>query len=272
MCGSSQLTTSVCREDGESTGITLLDYVSLADGNLLHMLQPERATYLIFTWLEIVAHRELVDQTLGASRKDGVSHTLRAAYRAVYAQLLVDRLKFLSFFLHSAQIPEPIAVLCTAIFRLCLILVYKYPEPIAAVYTAIFPLCLVLYYKFPDFLTEYLLSELVTVLRITGYLLTFLINLPGLYTLALAAATATTEATRGEHDGSEAVSQEAPPPPQGRKAGGQQANAAMLWSARATQHLPTFGLAANLQYNVELIMNVVQYICITAVKRLRVVK
>uniref|UniRef100_A0A5K3G506 Not1 domain-containing protein n=1 Tax=Mesocestoides corti TaxID=53468 RepID=A0A5K3G506_MESCO len=133
---------------------------------------------------------------------------LREAYRAVYAQLLVDILKFLSFYLHSAQIPEPIAVLYTAIFRLCL----------------------VLYYKFPD---------------------------------ALAAATATTEATRGEHNGSKAVAQEAPHPPQGRKAGGQQANAAMLCSARATQHL------ANLQNNVELTMNVVLYICITAVKTLR---
>uniref|UniRef100_A0A5K3G284 Not1 domain-containing protein n=1 Tax=Mesocestoides corti TaxID=53468 RepID=A0A5K3G284_MESCO len=58
-------TTSVRNDGGESTGITLLDYVPLADGNLLHMLQPERATNLIFTWLEIVAHRELVDQTLG---------------------------------------------------------------------------------------------------------------------------------------------------------------------------------------------------------------
>uniref|UniRef100_A0A5K3G3H9 Not1 domain-containing protein n=1 Tax=Mesocestoides corti TaxID=53468 RepID=A0A5K3G3H9_MESCO len=95
------------------------------------MLQPERLTNLIFTWLEIVAHQVLVDQTLGASRKDGVSHTLRAAYRAVYAQLLVDMLKFLSFYIHSAQLPEPISVLCTAIFRLCLILVYKNPEPIA---------------------------------------------------------------------------------------------------------------------------------------------
>uniref|UniRef100_A0A5K3FZH7 Not1 domain-containing protein n=1 Tax=Mesocestoides corti TaxID=53468 RepID=A0A5K3FZH7_MESCO len=90
-----------------------------------------------------------------------------------------------------------------------------------------------------------------------------------LYTSALAAATAATQATRGEHDGSEAVSQEAPPPPQGKKAGGQQANAGMLCSARATQHLATFGLAANLQYNVELTMNVVLYICITAVKTLR---
>ncbi|VDD79073.1 unnamed protein product [Mesocestoides corti] len=110
---------------------------------------------------------------------------------------------------------------------------------------------------------------MVTVLRLTGFLLTFLIDNPGLYTSALAAATATTQATRGEHDGSEAVSQEAPPPPQGKKAGGQQANAAMLWSARATQHLATFGLAANLQYNVEFLMNVVLYFCITAVKRLR---
>uniref|UniRef100_A0A5K3G240 Rad21_Rec8 domain-containing protein n=1 Tax=Mesocestoides corti TaxID=53468 RepID=A0A5K3G240_MESCO len=116
------------------------------------------------------------------------------------------------------------------------------------------------------------LPELVTVLRLTGFLLTFLIDNPGLYTSALAAATATTQATRGEHDGSEAVSQEAPPPPQGKKAGGQQANAAMLWSARATQHLATFGLAANLQYNVEFLMNVVLYFCITAVKRLRDVK
>ncbi|VDD84597.1 unnamed protein product [Mesocestoides corti] len=121
-------TTSVRNDGGESTGITLLDYVPLADGNLLHMLQPERATNLIFTWLEIVAHRER----------------------------------------------------CVAS-----------PDPLNA------------------------------------------------------------------------VSQEAPPPPQGRKAGGQQANAGMLCSARATQHL------ANLQYNVELTMNVVLYICITAVKTLR---
>ncbi|VDD75907.1 unnamed protein product [Mesocestoides corti] len=358
MCGSVKETSSGRSEGEESTGLTLLEYVPLAYGNLLHMLRPERATNFIFAWLEIVAHREFVDQTLGASRKDGVSPTLRAAYRAVYAQLLVDILKFLSFYLQNALLPKPIACLYTATFRLCLVLFHDFPDFVTeycVLLSNIVPsdslqlrnlllsaeprrgvpstdplnvssrhyhvsriiappvdqlsqledpsgYCMeagerlppILRGEIDTYLTSRapvkLLSELVTMLRLTDSLLTFLINPPGLYTSALAAATAATQTTRGEHDGGEAVSQEAPPQPQGKKAkkaaaakaaaaaaqqqailsaAGQQANAAMLWSARATQHLSTFGLADNLHYNVELMMNVVLYICITAVKTLR---
>ncbi|VDD84556.1 unnamed protein product [Mesocestoides corti] len=193
-------TTSVRNDGGESTGITILEYVPLADGNLLHMLQPERATNFIFGWLDIVTHRELVDQTLGASKKDGVSHTLRAAYRAVYAQLLVDRLKFLSFYLHTESRRRSFGLL-HASRRM----------------TATHSLWRNRHVR-GDLCTGQSASRTGDCVRITGFLLTFLIDNPGLYTSALAASTAATEATRGEHDGSEALSQEAPPPPHGKKA------------------------------------------------------
>ncbi|VDD78697.1 unnamed protein product, partial [Mesocestoides corti] len=352
-CKSVKETPSGHSEGEESTGLTLLEYVPLAFGNLLHMLRPERATHFIFGWLELVANREFVDQTLGASRQDGVSSTLRAAYRAVYAQLLVDMLKYLSFYLQNALVMNSIIVFYTAAFKLCGRLYYNFPDFLSE-YCVLFssilssnslqlrnlilsaeprrgisstaPLngphvdqltqledpsgyCMEAGERLPPILRSEidaylanrtpvkLLSDLVTMLRSTDSLLTFLINPPGLYTSALAAATAVTTATaatqstRVEHGGSKAAFQEAQHRPQGKKAkkaaaakaaaaaaaeaaaaqqqailsaAGQQANAAMLWSARATQHLATFGLADNLHYNVELMMNVVLYICITA--------
>lgn len=53
------------------------------------------------------------------------------------------------------------------------------------------------------------------------------------------------------------------------KAAAQQTFAATLTAARSTQALATFGLADAMHYNVELMMNLVVYICITAVKSLR---
>lgn len=47
------------------------------------------------------------------------------------------------------------------------------------------------------------------------------------------------------------------------------ATAASLWSARATQQLATFGLSDGMHYNVELMMNLVLYVCITAIRNLR---
>ncbi|VDK44141.1 unnamed protein product, partial [Dibothriocephalus latus] len=62
---------------------------------------------------------------------------LRAAYQATYAQLLVDLLKFLGYFLQNALLTKPVQCLYTATLRLFLVLFYDFPEFISD-YCALF--------------------------------------------------------------------------------------------------------------------------------------
>lgn len=105
--------------------LTLQQYLPIAYGHLLHILRPERATNFIFAWVEMVAHRRLVDKLLATSNG---SPLLRAAYRATYAQLLVDLMRFLTFYLQNALLPKPIVALYSATFRLCLVLFHDFPD------------------------------------------------------------------------------------------------------------------------------------------------
>ncbi len=348
--------------------ITLHEYIPLAFGQLLHILRPERATNFIFAWLEMVAHRRLVDKLLGPA-PDAIPARLRTAYRATYAQLLVDLLKFLSFYLQNALLPKPIVCLYTATFRLCLVLFHDFADFVSE-YCVLFcdlvpsnslqlrnlllsaepkrgvpttdPLNVSFYcrysmqsrnckcrtnvlYRFslqtpqidqldqledpigycmdagsrlPPVLRNEIdsyiasrapvkfLSELVTMLRRTDNLYSLLVSPPSLITSAVASVAAVTSNTGKEDE--EASS--GTPAPTGKKAkkaaaakaaalaaqqqaaitaAAQQTNAATLWSARATQMLATFGLTNVMHYNVELMMNLVLYVCITAIKELR---
>lgn len=116
--------------DGGRAGLTLQQQLPLAFCHLLHCLRPERATAFVFSWLEMLAHRWFVGPILAAP----VAPELRSTYQAVYAQLLVDLLKFLGYFLQNALMPKPIQCLYKATLRLFLVLIHDFPDFVSDYY------------------------------------------------------------------------------------------------------------------------------------------
>lgn len=109
---------------------TLREQLPIIFCHLLHCLRPERATAFVFSWLEMLAHRWFVGRMLSTSG----SPKLRAAYQAMYAQLLVDLLKFLGYFLQNALMPRSIQCLYKATLRLMLVLIHDFPEFVSDYY------------------------------------------------------------------------------------------------------------------------------------------
>ncbi|THD26199.1 CCR4-NOT transcription complex subunit 1 [Fasciola hepatica] len=110
--------------------LTLQQQLPLIFCHLLHCLRPERASAFVFAWLEMLAHRWFVDRILSAPGPP----ELRAAYQAMYAQLLVDLLKFLAYFLQNAVMVKPIQCLYKATLRLFLVLIHDFPEFVSDYY------------------------------------------------------------------------------------------------------------------------------------------
>ncbi|KAF7231942.1 hypothetical protein EG68_05811 [Paragonimus skrjabini miyazakii] len=112
------------------SNLTLQQQLPLVFCHLLHCLRPEKATAFVFSWLEMLAHRWFVGRILAAPGPP----QLRAAYQAMYAQLLVDLLKFLGYFLQNALMPKPIQCLYKATLRLFLVLIHDFPEFVSDYY------------------------------------------------------------------------------------------------------------------------------------------
>ncbi|TNN05691.1 CCR4-NOT transcription complex subunit 1 [Schistosoma japonicum] len=110
--------------------LTLQQQLPLIFCHLLHCLRPEKATAFVFSWLEMLAHRWFVGRILSAP---GLPK-LRAAYQAMYAQLLADLLKFLGYFLQNALMPKSIQCLYKATLRLLLVLIHDFPEFVSDYY------------------------------------------------------------------------------------------------------------------------------------------
>lgn len=110
--------------------LTLQQQLPLIFCHLLHCLRPERASAFVFAWLEMLAHRWFVGRILSAPGPP----ELRSAYQAMYAQLLVDLLKFLAYFLQNAVMVKPIQCLYKATLRLFLVLIHDFPEFVSDYY------------------------------------------------------------------------------------------------------------------------------------------
>ncbi|VDM33581.1 unnamed protein product [Hydatigera taeniaeformis] len=322
--------------DVQLRNLTLHEYIPIAFGKLFHMLRPTRVAKFTLAFLEMIGHRCFVSHTLGAS----VSPRLRAAYRAVYAQLLADMLNYLAFYLQNAIALKHVTSLFIATFRLYLVLFHDFPDfisdyclffcniisssaiqlrnlilsseprrgvsstdplnappvnqlsqledPVGYTMEAGSRLPPVLRSEIDSYLSSRspakLLSELGLMLRRVDSVAALLISPPLLLTSALDV----------EHsDGGDASGQEAvppPPPPQGKKAkkaaaakaaaaaaqqhavlvgAAQQANMAAFWASLGSQMLSTYGVANCMHYNVEVMTDLVLYLCITAVRSLR---
>ncbi|XP_018646224.1 ccr4-not transcription complex, putative [Schistosoma mansoni] len=110
--------------------LTFQQQLPLIFCHLLHCLRPEKATAFVFSWLEMLTHRWFVGCILSAPGPP----KLRAAYQAMYAQLLADLLKFLGYFLQNALMPKPIQCLYKATLRLLLVLIHDFPEFVSDYY------------------------------------------------------------------------------------------------------------------------------------------
>ncbi|CAH8642924.1 unnamed protein product [Dicrocoelium dendriticum] len=112
------------------SNLNLQQQLPLIFCHLLHCLRPEKATAFVLSWLEMLAHRWFVSRILASP----VSPQLRSAYQAMYAQVLVDLLKFLGYFLQNALMPKPIQCLYKATLRLFLVLIHDFPEFVSDYY------------------------------------------------------------------------------------------------------------------------------------------
>lgn len=126
----SDTSTATNDEARELGPLNLQQQLPLIFCHLLHCLRPGRATAFVFSWLEMLAHRSFVSRILSGP----CPTKLRSAYQALYAQLLVDLLKFLGYFLQNAMMPKPIQCLYKATLRLLLVLIHDFPEFVSDYY------------------------------------------------------------------------------------------------------------------------------------------
>ena len=88
--------------------------------NTLHMLQPRKVPGFAYAWLDMVGHRAFVGRML----------VVTPAHKAwpMYAQLLIDHLKFLAPFLRNIHLPRPIALMYKGTLRVLLVVLHDFPE------------------------------------------------------------------------------------------------------------------------------------------------
>lgn len=92
-----------------------------AFGQALFILQPRRVPGFAYAWLDIVGHRNFIARLL----KDS-SEPLKTA--AMYTQLIICHLKFLSPFLRNIQLPKSIAMMYKGTLRVLLVILHDFPE------------------------------------------------------------------------------------------------------------------------------------------------
>lgn len=92
-----------------------------AFGQALFILQPRRVPGFAYAWLDIVGHRNFIARLL----KDS-AEPLKTA--AMYTQLIICHLKFLSPFLRNIQLPKSIATMYKGTLRVLLVILHDFPE------------------------------------------------------------------------------------------------------------------------------------------------
>lgn len=99
---------------------TIAPQVLIAFVNTLHILRPTRVPMFAYAWIEIISHRVFIGKVL-ASKLSQSTHPM-------YAQLMVDLLKFLAQYLANSLIPKPICFLYKGTLRVLLVLIHDFPE------------------------------------------------------------------------------------------------------------------------------------------------
>lgn len=94
----------------------------------LRTLKPSRVPSFAFAWLDFLSHRLFVEKCLygfyGANRPAG------SIYKgwALYAQLLIDLIKFEAPFLRNVELPQSVDLLYKGTLKMFLVLLHDFPE------------------------------------------------------------------------------------------------------------------------------------------------
>lgn len=93
----------------------------------LRTLRPSRVPSFAFAWLDFLSHRLFVEKCLygyPASRPPG---TVYKGW-ALYAQLLIDLIKFEAPFLRNVELPQSVDLLYKGTLKIFLVLLHDFPE------------------------------------------------------------------------------------------------------------------------------------------------
>ncbi|KAK0420410.1 hypothetical protein QR680_014668 [Steinernema hermaphroditum] len=93
-----------------------------AFGQALFLLQPRRTPGFAFSWLDIIGHRNFISRILTRSGDSAEKA------RAMYTQLIICHLKFLSPFLRNLTLPPSIHTMYTGTLRVLLVILHDFPE------------------------------------------------------------------------------------------------------------------------------------------------
>ncbi|CAH1779661.1 unnamed protein product [Owenia fusiformis] len=88
--------------------------------NTFHILRPRKAPGFAYAWLELISHRVFIGRMLAI--------TPQQRGWGMYAQLLIDLIKFLSPFLRNADLTKAAQLLYKGTLRVLLVLLHDFPE------------------------------------------------------------------------------------------------------------------------------------------------
>ncbi|PAA59243.1 hypothetical protein BOX15_Mlig027984g1 [Macrostomum lignano] len=116
--------------DADSPQINTLTTLTVpmlaAFANALHIVRPAKAPSFTYSWVECISHRSVLSKYLGN----------QAAW-SMYAQLLVDLLKFIAPFLATANFIKTVHLLYRGTLRLILVLLHDFPDFISEYHHAL---------------------------------------------------------------------------------------------------------------------------------------
>ncbi|VDN01607.1 unnamed protein product [Thelazia callipaeda] len=92
-----------------------------AFGQALFLLQPRRVPGFAYAWLDIIGHRNFIGRLLKES-----AEPMKTS--AMYTQLIICHLKFLTPFLRNIQLPKSIAMMYKGTLRVLLVILHDFPE------------------------------------------------------------------------------------------------------------------------------------------------
>ncbi|CAG2109482.1 unnamed protein product, partial [Medioppia subpectinata] len=93
--------------------------------NTLHVLRPSKAPSFSFAWLDFISHRTFMEKCLLSGSIN--SGTPTKGWQ-MYAQLLVDLIKFEAPFLRNVELPQSMDSLYKGTLKVFLVLLHDFPE------------------------------------------------------------------------------------------------------------------------------------------------
>lgn len=93
----------------------------------LRLLRPSRVPSFAFAWLDFLAHRLFIEKCLSGQTANRPSGNILKGW-ALYAQLLIDLIKFEAPFLRNVELPPSVDTLYKGTLKMFLVLLHDFPE------------------------------------------------------------------------------------------------------------------------------------------------